>query len=247
MNAQDAVPLSIQAGSAMRREIEHRLGLLPHALEVVPLRATAAGAPATASAAASMRGGRVQLLPAGEFAARDGRPGPGKKWRLTDSGGAALAARANAIAQRTPISIDYEHQTLLAVTNGRPAPAAGWITSLSWTTGVGLFGAVQWTAAAARQIDAGEYRYISPVITFDGQGNVTELVNAALTNFPALIGMAPAVAALAAPVSFAPPVALRAGFVTAGASQADEEHRTHMERVFGMTLEDLRAAAPTKR
>ena len=33
----------------------------------------------------------VQLLPAGEFAAADGRPGPGRTWRLSDEQGRALA------------------------------------------------------------------------------------------------------------------------------------------------------------
>ena len=118
-------------------------------------------------ALSSAASGQAQLLPFGEFAARDGRPGPGKTWKLTDAAGRALAAQLSTTAAKTPVVIDYEHQTLLAATNGRPAPAAGWITSATWRDGQGLFATVQWTAAARAAIDAREYQYISPVITSD--------------------------------------------------------------------------------
>lgn len=151
-----------------------------------------------ATALPLLANGQAQLLPAGEFAARDGRPGAGKTWKLDDAGGAALAAALNVIAQRTPISIDYEHQTLLAKTNGQPAPAAGWITSVDWRAGEGLFAAVNWTERAKAHITANEYRYISPVILFDERGHVVGLHNAALVSVPAIVGMEPVVAALAA-------------------------------------------------
>lgn len=51
----------------------------------------AVGIAACLYAAAAAR--EVQLLPAGEFAARDGRPGPGQKWRLDDAGGRAPVVR----------------------------------------------------------------------------------------------------------------------------------------------------------
>lgn len=144
-----------------------------------------------------LAGQRVQLLPAGEFAARDGRPGPGKTWKITDPQGAALAAALNAVIERTPVVIDYEHQTLNAATNGHPAPAAGWMKSVEWLSGKGLVSDVQWTPRAQAAIDAGEYRYISPVITSDeATGQVTGVHLAALTNFPALLGMDAVVAAL---------------------------------------------------
>jgi phage I-like protein len=143
-------------------------------------------------------GGEAQLLPAGTFAARDGRPGPGKSWRIDDAQGARLAADINAIASKTPIVIDYEHQTLRAEANGQPAPAAGWITRVEWRAGQGLFASVNWTDAAKARIAGGEYRYISPVITSDEEGNVVGLHLAALVNHPALVGMEPVVAQLAA-------------------------------------------------
>lgn len=143
--------------------------------------------------------GLAQLLPAGQFASRDGRPGPGKHWQLTDQAGAALAAKLSAIADKTPIAIDYEHQSMLAATNGQPAPTAGYMVSFEWRNAVGLFARVNWTARARAFIEAGEYRYISPVILFNEQtGEVVGLHNAALVSTPALLGMDAVQAALAA-------------------------------------------------
>lgn len=151
-----------------------------------------------ATALPLLANGQAQLLPAGDFAARDGRPGAGKSWKLDNRAGLALAAQLNEVAQRTPISIDYEHQTLLAKSNGQPAPAAGWITSVDWRAGEGLFAQVNWTDRAKAHITANEYRYISPVILFDQEHRVVGLHNAALVSVPAIVGMEPVVAALAA-------------------------------------------------
>lgn len=137
--------------------------------------------------------GRIQLFPAGTFAARDGRPGNlrgvnATSWRLTAQDAEAVIAHWQRTA--TPLVVDYEHQTQLAAQNGQPAPAAGWITSLEWEEGRGLFAGVDWTDKARTHIRAGEYRYISPVFAFDRQsGAVLRLICAALTNHPALDGM----------------------------------------------------------
>ncbi|NUZ08939.1 phage protease [Piscinibacter koreensis] len=152
-----------------------------------------------ATALALAANGEAQLLPAGEFKARDGRPGKDLTWKLDDTGGVKLAVRLNGTAASTPIVIDYEHQTMLAPENGKPAPAAGWITHVEWRVGQGLFSRVDWTAAARQRIAAKEYRFISPVIEYDrATGQITGLHNAALTNFPALLGMQPVVAQLRA-------------------------------------------------
>ncbi|MCC7083181.1 MAG: hypothetical protein IT530_21140 [Burkholderiales bacterium] len=127
----------------------------------------------------------VQLLPAGEFRARDGRPGLGKSWRID----AAIAARLIAVAnaRQTRYVIDYEHQTILAAENGKPAPAAGWFKQLEWREGKGLYAVnVRWLPEARKMIEAGQYRYISPVFTYAPSGEVQTLVAAALTNMPAL-------------------------------------------------------------
>ncbi|WP_429885373.1 phage protease [Geoalkalibacter halelectricus] len=139
-------------------------------------------------------GRELQLLPSGEFVARDGRPGTGKSWRIDTALAAKLIAQAG--ARKTPYVIDYEHQTLNSEHNGRPAPAAGWFKTLAWREGAGLFATdVQWTEKARAMIAAGEYRFISPVFSYDAQGRVTGLHMAALTNNPALDGMAQLAAA----------------------------------------------------
>ena len=136
--------------------------------------------------------GRIQLFPMGEFSARDGRPGTlkgvkAKAWTLTFDDAAAVIARGR--QRETPLVVDYEHQTINAAENGKPAPAAGWIESLE-AGADGLYATVKWTEAARVFIKADEYRYISPVFSFDPEtGAVLELKSAALTNYPALDGM----------------------------------------------------------
>jgi phage I-like protein len=133
--------------------------------------------------------GEMQLLPAGTFSARDGRPTDSPPWNIDAALAQALVAQANARAN--PYVIDYEHQTLLARENGQPAPASGWFSKVEWREGVGLFATdVQWTDRAKEMIEAGEYRYISPVIGYDKKtGAVTALYMAAITNNPAIDGM----------------------------------------------------------
>lgn len=154
-------------------------------------------------ALAAQASAQVQLLPAGEFSGRDGRPGKGLTWKLSDEQGRALAARLTARHATVRFNLDYEHQAMLAEENGQPAPASGWATKFEWRDGQGLFAVdMQWTARAKQMIEAGEYAYLSPVIAYDKTtGVVTGIVNAALTNIPAL-DMSPVaqqrVAALAA-------------------------------------------------
>ncbi len=141
----------------------------------------------------------VQLLPAGSFSSRDGRPGPGKSWTLTDDMGHAIAADLAHIAAGAAFLFDYDHQTLRAAENGIEAPAAGWATAFEWRAGQGLYAIdVRWTEAAKARIDAQEYRYVSPVLTYDAAGNVTGVLMAAITNYPGLLGMQPLAAALQA-------------------------------------------------
>ncbi|WP_175947505.1 phage protease, partial [Burkholderia pyrrocinia] len=137
-------------------------------------------------------GKAIQLLPAGRFSARDGRPATiaeCKEWVCGPQEAATLIALA--AQQANPMVIDYEHQTLNSQTNGQPAPAAGWFKNLEWRDGQGLFATdVDWTPAAAKAIADREYRYISPVFEFDPQtGAATRMHMAALTNNPGLDGM----------------------------------------------------------
>ncbi|WP_035345435.1 phage protease [Dickeya sp. DW 0440] len=132
--------------------------------------------------------GTIQLFPAGEFRARDGRPAECDCWLMNAEIAQVLIAAA--AASKTPFVLDYEHQTLNAAKNGQPAPAAAWFHALEWRDGEGLFAVdVQWTKTAAAMIDADEYRYISPVFSYDKSGRVRQLLHAALTNTPALDDM----------------------------------------------------------
>jgi len=133
--------------------------------------------------------GTAQVLPAGQFKARDGRPGPGKFWKLSDADGVALAQQLSASAARTPISIDYEHQTIHARVNGLPAPSAGHMLSFDWQPAKGLQAKVQWTPRAKTFIEGDEYRWISPVLLTDEADQIVGVYNAALVSAPALDGM----------------------------------------------------------
>jgi phage I-like protein len=134
--------------------------------------------------------GEIQLMPAGRFKARDGRPHGLSGWVLDDTDASALLTRL--ALRQDDLVIDYEHQTLNAEKNGKPAPAAGWFkgADVVFRPGEGLFVVPQWTAAAKASIDAGEYRYFSPVIVFNKRtGQVLDLQMGAVTNYAAIDGM----------------------------------------------------------
>ena len=104
---------------------------------------------------------------------------------------------ADADAREARPVVDYEHQSIRARENGQPAPAAGWIQALAYFPGRGLFSKVEWTERARDLIKTGEYRYISPFFEFDNTtGAVQRLINAALTNTPALDGLMAVAASL---------------------------------------------------
>lgn len=132
---------------------------------------------------------RIQLFPAGWFGPADGS----QRWYLD----AALAQKLiDAAASRAnDYLFDYEHQSLSAPNASGPVPASGWFKVLTWVEGEGLFADVRWTRRAASLIQDDEIRYVSPTFRYDEQGNVRELVNAALTNMPVLDGMRPVAAA----------------------------------------------------
>lgn len=133
--------------------------------------------------------GEIQLTPVGSFRARDGRPQNLPGWTIDAEIAARVIARFDARVNRAVI--DYEHQTLKTETNGQPAPAAGWFTGLAWREGQGLYATgVEWTDKARAMIEAGEYQYISPVFAYDPRtGEVTDVLMAAVTNYPAIDGM----------------------------------------------------------
>lgn len=92
--------------------------------------------------------------------------------------------------RKNQMVIDYEHQTL----SGSVAPAAGWINKLLDKGAGGIWAEVEWTHRARQFLGGCEYRYLSPVfLTQREDHRVVRLVNAALTNDPAIDGMAPLV------------------------------------------------------
>lgn len=112
-------------------------------------------------------------------------------------------------ARLTDVVIDYEHQTLNSAENGKEAPAAGWIkgVSLEWREGEGLFATpVDWTERGAGYIKAKEYRYLSPVFSYDTRtGAVLDLLHVGLTNYPAIDNLQPLQALAAARFQLADP------------------------------------------
>lgn len=121
----------------------------------------------------------VHILPAGTVIGRDGR-GP---YRLSDP--AALLAETRRYHGKKQMVVDFDHQTMFAQGNGKPAPASGWIDGLQARPN-GIWAHVNWTVQAAQMIRNKAYRYVSPVFHHDREGNISRLVNVGLTNTPNL-------------------------------------------------------------
>jgi phage I-like protein len=139
--------------------------------------------------------GAMQIFPAGTFDAPRGAMRGKGPWRID----AEIAQRLiGVVSQRkNDICVDYEHQSLLAATNGLPVIAAAWIgtKTLEWrdppAAYPGLFAVnPKYTAAASGRIAADEIRYVSPVFSYDAKtGEVLDIINVTLTNNPAIDGM----------------------------------------------------------
>jgi phage I-like protein len=127
-----------------------------------------------------------QVFPPGEFRSGDGRPKNVKSWWFGDK---LLDYLKNLM---NDVVIDYEHQSVNALENGKEAPAAGWLSEFV-SNEKGLFGVnAKWTERAQTMLKQDEYRYISPVFTYDLKtGEILKLHSIALTNTPAIDGMQP--------------------------------------------------------
>lgn len=147
--------------------------------------------------AALKSGAALRIIPEGPFRTWDGRPENIPAWKMD----ATIAAKviANRPSKVDAYLIDYEHQSLNKEKNGQPAPAAGWFKGLEYKDGLGLFMTdIDWTDKARTMIASGEYRYLSPVFSWEPiTGVVTMLYSVALTNSPALVGLADLSAATA--------------------------------------------------
>lgn len=117
---------------------------------------------------------RVQLLPLGKMAAKDGR----EPWFL-ENAAAVIAASEPYLKRGMPVDLDH------ALDRKQEAPAAGWIVRLEAASD-GIWADIEWTPLGLGKIAGREYRYISPVFAHDRQGNVLWIERAGLTNNPAL-------------------------------------------------------------
>ncbi|WP_310936148.1 phage protease [Variovorax sp. UMC13] len=143
----------------------------------------------------------LQVTPAGSFLPNDGRDMDSPPWHITAASASSVIDRFRARAN--PSVIDYEHQTLNKEKNGQPAPAAGWMRDLRWVEGEGLFAVADLTPRARGLIDAKEYLYFSPVFEYSrSTGAVLDVHMGALTNNPAIHGMAPLSLLAAATAAF---------------------------------------------
>lgn len=91
--------------------------------------------------------------------------------------------------------VDWDHATLdkRASAEG-DAPAAGWVKIARDTAGNIVAKVQGWTEKAKSRFLNGEYRYISPVLAFDG-GKPKAIQSIGITNHPAIHGSMPLVAA----------------------------------------------------
>lgn len=138
--------------------------------------------------------GLVQLLPAGYFSSVDGRPKDvaNQQWLMDAQAFADL--KANTPHKIGDLVIDYEHQTLKAEKNGKPAIAAGYfnVNDLVFIENEGLFIKPRWTENAQAYLSAGEYKYISAVFGYNRQtGRPSFMHSAGLVNRPGVDGMEP--------------------------------------------------------
>jgi phage I-like protein len=181
----------------------------------------------------------IHLLPLGELKLADSREPIRVDSQALNQIIAAGQERGNDLV------IDYEHQTL----SGGEAPAAGWIKELQ-ARGDGLWARVEWTGRATAYITNREYRYFSPVLTLDEQRRPTALLNAGLTNFPAITHLPPLVAKSREGMEVATPqmttgqrpvplesTTSRAQVMGAKPNQQEAEMLTQLKGILGLAAE----------
>ena len=124
----------------------------------------------------------IELIPAGfDVQGRDGRA-----WINPDPEGVVAATSARSL----PLPLDWEHATETRAPQGLDAPAAGWIEEVAVRDGGSIWGRVDWTLRGRAMVEGKppEYRFVSPVFTFDATtGVIRRLVSVGLTNTPNLL------------------------------------------------------------
>jgi phage I-like protein len=127
---------------------------------------------------------KVQLIPAPDaFGIVRGRDGRNWVWDA-DAQQSVLAAHAE---RAVDIVIDRNHSTELRAPKGDESPAAGWLKTLEVRADGSLWAPALWTPRGRNELEANEYRYLSPVFDYDPQsGRIARLVSVGLTNKPNL-------------------------------------------------------------
>ncbi|MGK4342578.1 phage protease [Ectopseudomonas oleovorans] len=122
----------------------------------------------------------VEVLPPGPtVTGRDGRT-----WSYDP---AQVLAATKAHTAGADLPFDYVHATELKAPQGEDAPASGWAREYRINERGAIEARVEWTAKARNAIAEREYRYISPVFTYDDDGRIHRFSSFGLVNKPNLL------------------------------------------------------------
>lgn len=122
----------------------------------------------------------VEVLPPGPtVTGRDGRT-----WSYDP---AEVLAATKAHTAGADLPFDYVHATELKAPQGEDAPASGWAREYRINERGAIEARVEWTAKARNAIAQREYRYISPVFTYDDAGRIHRFSSFGLINKPNLL------------------------------------------------------------
>lgn len=122
----------------------------------------------------------VEVLPPGPtVTGRDGRT-----WSYDP---AQVLAATKAHTAGADLPFDYVHATELKAPQGEDAPASGWAREYRINERGAIEARVEWTAKARNAIAQREYRYISPVFTYDDAGRIHRFSSFGLVNKPNLL------------------------------------------------------------
>ncbi|MGK4386302.1 phage protease [Ectopseudomonas oleovorans] len=117
-------------------------------------------------------------------------PGPtvtGRDGRTWSYDPAQVLAATKAHTAGADLPFDYVHATELKAPQGEDAPASGWAREYRINERGAIEARVEWTAKARNAIAEREYRYISPVFTYDDDGRIHRFSSFGLVNKPNLL------------------------------------------------------------
>lgn len=120
----------------------------------------------------------VEVIPAGvHVKGLDGR-----QW-LNDQPQEVLNHFSALKAAGRDLVFDFEHATEIKAPNGEMAPASGWGVAMQQREDGSIWVQVDWNASGKQAIAAKEYRYLSPVLTYEkNTSRIVGIQSVALTN-----------------------------------------------------------------